>query len=106
MSRSSPRHAGRSTKALPGETGLTFMELLVALSIMALIFGSIHLVVGNAIAAKLTVSNRIADQSQGRQVVEWLADRIRQAGYKANPGSSIARCRNGIVSQDALYYPT
>jgi type II secretory pathway component PulJ len=82
------------------------MEVLVALSIMALLFGSIHLVVGNAIAAKLMVSNRIADQSQGRQVVEWLADRVRQAGFRANPVSSIPRCRNGIVSQDSLYYPT
>jgi hypothetical protein len=85
---------------------MTFLEVLVSLSIMALLFGSIHLVVGNAIAAKLTVSNRIADQSQGRQVVEWIADRVRQAGFKANPGSAMARCRNGIVSQDALYYPT
>jgi type II secretory pathway component PulJ len=102
MSRSSPRHPS----GLAGEAGLTFMEALVALSIMALIFGSIHLVVGNAISAKLMVSNRIADQSQGRQVVEWLADRIRQAGFRANSGSSILRCRNGIVSQDSLYYPT
>src|SRR5262245_61656683 len=106
MSRSSPGHAGGSTRALPGETGLTFMELLVALSIMALLFGSIHLVVGNAIAAKLMVSNRIADQSQGRQVMEWLADRVRQAGFRADPASSLPRCRNGIVSQDPLYYPT
>lgn len=78
----------------------------MALSIMALLFGSIHLVVGNAIAAKLMVSNRVADQSQGRQVVEWIADRVRQAGFRANPSSAIPRCRNGIVSQDALYYPT
>jgi hypothetical protein len=52
------------------------------------------------------VSNRIADQNQGRVLVEWIADRARQAGYGANPSSSIPRCRNGIVSQDAQYYPT
>lgn len=106
MSRSSPRRTNGPTKGLPGDAGLTFMEVLMALSIMALLFGSIHLVVGNAIAAKLMVSNRVADQSQGRQVVEWMADRIRQAGFRANPGSAIPRCRNGIVSQDPLYYPT
>jgi hypothetical protein len=106
MSRSSISQGSGPTSGRPGETGLTFMEVLMALSIMALLFGSIHLVVGNAIAAKLMVSNRVADQSQGRQVVEWIADRVRQAGFRANSGSAIPRCRNGIVSQDSLYYPT
>ena len=106
MSHSSLNHPSGPAKGRSGEAGMTFLEVLVALSIMALLFGSIHLVVGNAIATKLTVSNRIADQSQGRQVVEWLADRIRQAGFRASSGSSIPRCRNGIVSQDSLYYPT
>jgi len=82
------------------------MEVIVALSIMTLVFASIHLTVGNAISAKLMVSNRIADQNQGRLVVEWIADRVRQAGFGASAGSAIARCRNGIVSQDPLYYPT
>ena len=106
MSRSSPKQTNGPTRRLPGDAGLTYMEVMIALSIMALIFWSIHLVVGNAIAAKLMVSNRVADQSQGRQVVEWLADRVRQAGFRASAGSTIPRCRNGIVSQDPLYYPT
>jgi Tfp pilus assembly protein PilW len=89
-----------------GEAGVTAMEVLVALSIMGLVLASIHLTIGNAISAKLMVSNRIADQNQGRVLVEWIADRVRQAGYGANAGSSIARCRNGIVAQDPLYYPT
>jgi hypothetical protein len=105
MSRSSPRRA-RVGRGLSGDAGVTFLEVIMALSIMALVFGSIHLVVGNAIAAKLMVSNRIADQSQGRQTVEWIADRVRQAGFRASSGSSFPRCRNGIVSQDSLYYPT
>jgi Tfp pilus assembly protein PilW len=82
------------------------MEVLVALSIMGLVLASIHLTIGNAISAKLMVSNRIADQNQGRVLVEWIADRARQAGFGANSGSSIPRCRNGIVSQDSQYYPT
>ena len=106
MSRSSPRQTSGHPRGLPGEAGLTFMEVVMALTIMALLFGSIHLVVGNAIAAKLMVSNRVADQSQGRQTVEWIADRVRQAGFRASAGSTFPRCRNGIVSQDSLYYPT
>jgi Tfp pilus assembly protein PilW len=106
MSRSSPKQTNGPTGGLHADAGLTFMEVLISLSVMVLLFGSIHLVVGNAIAAKLMVSNRVADQSQGRQVVEWLADRVRQAGFRASAGSAIPRCRNGIVSQDSLYYPT
>lgn len=106
MSRSSLRGAARQHGWRRGEAGVTAMEVLVALSIMSLILASIHLTVGNAISAKLMVSNRVADQNQGRVVVEWIADRVRQAGFGASSSSSIARCRNGIVSQDPLYYPT
>ncbi len=71
-----------------------------------LVFASIHLVIGNAVSAKLIASNRIAGQNQGRSVVEWIADRVRQAGFRADPASTFPRCRSGIVSQDASYYPT
>jgi prepilin-type N-terminal cleavage/methylation domain-containing protein len=88
------------------ERGFTLVELLVGLVVTGLIFVSIHLVIGNAVSAKLIASNRIAGQNQGRLVVGWIADRVRQAGFRANPTSAITRCRNGIVSQDASYYPT
>jgi Tfp pilus assembly protein PilW len=89
-----------------GEVGLTAIEVLAAFTIMVVVFGSIHLMLGNTIAAKLMISNRAAKQNQGRLVAEWIADRVRQAGYLASSSSSIARCRNGIVSQDSNYYPT
>ena len=99
-----PRAAHRLSTGREG--GFTLLELLVGLVITGLVFASVHLVIGNAVAAKLIASNRIAGQNQGRLVVEWIADRVRQAGFRADPASAIARCRNGIASQDASYYPT
>jgi hypothetical protein len=89
-----------------GQTGVTILEIIVFLAIMGVIFLTIHFTLGNAISAKLTVSNRVVGQDQGRQTVEWIADRVRVAGFRADPASAIARCRNGIVSQDSQYYPT
>jgi hypothetical protein len=88
------------------EAGFWLLDILVGMSIMILVFISIHMSLGNAVSAKLMASNRIAGQNQGRQAVEWIADRVRQAGFRADPASSIPRCRNGIVSQDVNYYPT
>ena len=99
MRHSSCKRAGR-------ETGLTLLEVVAALSISVVAFASVHLTVGTAILGKLLTSSTVSNDQQGRQVVEWIADRVRQAGFGTSATSTIPRCRNGIVSQDASYYPT
>jgi len=97
-----------SCKRLGGETGLTLLEVVAALSISIVAFASVHLTAGTAILGKLLTSTTVSKEQQGRQVVEWIADRVRQAGFRADPTSLAPyyRCRNGIVSQDSSYYPT
>ena len=95
-----------SYKSLETEAGLTLLEVVAAVSISVLAFASIHLTVGTAILGKLLASSTVSKEQQGRQVVEWIADRVRQAGFRASATSAFARCRNGIVSQDPSYYPT
>jgi len=82
------------------------LEVVAALSISVVAFASVHLTVGTAILGKLLTSSTVSKEQQGREVVEWIADRVRQAGFRASATSAFARCRNGIVSQDASYYPT
>ncbi len=95
-----------SYKSLEAEAGLTLLEVVAAVSISVLAFASIHLTVGTAILGKLLASSTVSKEQQGRQAVEWIADRVRQAGFRASATSTFTRCRNGIVSQDASYYPT
>jgi hypothetical protein len=89
------------------EAGLTLLEVVAAFSISVLAFASIHLTVGTAILGKLLTSSTVSKEQQGRQVVEWIADRVRQAGLRTSVATGTpARCQNGIVSQDPSYYPT
>ncbi len=86
------------------EAGLTLLEVVAALSISVLAFASIHLTVGTAILGKLLTSSTVSKEQQGRQVVEWIADRVRQAGFRT-AGTSIPRCQDKISTQSG-YLPT
>ena len=87
-----------------GETGLTVLEVVAALSISVVAFASVHLTAGTAILGKLLTSTTVSKEQQGRQVVEWIADRVRQAGF-TTAGSALARCQDKIATQSG-YLPT
>jgi hypothetical protein len=86
------------------EAGLTLLEVVATLAITVIAFASMHLTAGTAILGKLLTSTTIAKEQQGRQVVEWIADRVRQAGFGLG-GSSIPRCQDKIATQSG-YLPT
>jgi type II secretory pathway component PulJ len=87
-----------------GETGLTLLEVVAALSISVVAFASVHLTAGTAILGKLLTSSTVSKDQQGRKVVEWIADRVRQAGFRT-AGTSIPRCQDKISTQSG-YLPT
>lgn len=89
---------------MAAEAGLTLIEVVAALSISVLAFASIHFTVGTAILGKLLTSSTVSKEQQGREVVEWIADRVRQAGFRT-AGSSIPRCQDKISTQSG-YLPT
>ena len=93
-----------SCKRSGGETGLTLLEVVAALSISVVAFASVHLTAGTAILGKLLTSSTVSKEQQGRQVVGWIADRVRQAGF-LTAGSSIPRCQDKIATQTG-YQPT
>jgi len=83
---------------------MTLLEAVAALAITVLAFGSVHLTVGTAVLGGLLTSSTVQKQQQGRQVVEWIADRVRQAGFRA-AGSAIPRCQDRIATVSP-YQPT
>jgi prepilin-type N-terminal cleavage/methylation domain-containing protein len=104
----SPSTRRRRTPRGPrrGEAGFSLLELLVSLVILGVLFASLHFVVGTAVLGKMLTANRSTGQNQGRLIAEWLADRVRMAGYGASSSNPVARCQSGIVSTDSNYYPT
>ena len=99
---SGPR--GRADLRRRADAGLTVLEVVSALAIAALAFTSIHLTAGTAILGKLLTSTTVAKEQQGRQAGEWIADRVRQAGFGI-AGSSIPRCQDKIATLSG-YQPT
>ncbi|MDI6773552.1 MAG: prepilin-type N-terminal cleavage/methylation domain-containing protein [bacterium] len=89
-----------------GERGMTLVEVLAALAIGSLVVATIYLALGTAIRARLLVESTVHNQQHGRLVIQWVADRLRQAGYAVSPASTIPRCRDAIVAEDGALTPT
>ncbi len=89
-----------------GERGMTLVEVLAALAVGTLVLATIYLAMGTAIRARLLVESRVHGQQHGRLVIQWVADRLRQAGYAVSPASTIPRCRDALVVEDGALTPT
>ncbi len=89
-----------------GERGMSLLEVLAALTIGSLLMSTVYLAIGTAVRSRLLVDSTIRNQQHGRLVVQWLGDRIRQAGYAVDTGSVLPRCRDAIVVEDATLLPT
>jgi hypothetical protein len=72
--------------------GATLIEFVTMLSVIALVVGSLFLLLGAGVKGRLIVHARVSDQERGRQALTWLADRVRQAAYDAQ-----AACPDGFV---------
>ncbi len=91
----------------PGQRGLTILEVLIGIAVMAIVGGAISILVGTAVRAKVISSVRSSDTETARSTLEWMAERIRNAGLNLQPSSQPQlRCRDRVVAQDVALYPT
>jgi len=86
------------------ESGFTLLEVVTAVSITVLAFASIHFAAGTAVVGKLLAASAVANAQQGRQAVAWIADRVRQAGFRTS-NSAIGRCQDRMPVEPG-YLPT
>lgn len=89
------------------QTGTSLLEVLVAITLMAILTGSMSTLVGAAIRSKLIIAVRSTDTQTARQTLEWMSERLRNAGLNLKPGDqSQLRCKDMVVAQDAALRPT
>lgn len=89
------------------QTGLTLIELMVAIGLMVTLAGSMAMLVGVAIRSRLIVAVRSADTETARHTLEWMSERLRNAGLNLKPSEQTElRCKDMVVAQDATLRPT
>lgn len=87
--------------------GLTVIEVLIGIVVMAIVGGAISLLVGTAIQAKLISSVRSNDTETARSTLEWITERLRNAGFNLQPSAQTQlRCQDMVVAQDGSLLPT
>jgi type II secretory pathway component PulJ len=84
---------------------MTLMEVLVAGLIMLIAVGSLATLVAVAVRSKLIVAVRSADTETGRQALEWMSERLRNAGLNILTSAQPPRCQDMVVAQDAALRP-
>jgi hypothetical protein len=114
MCPSSATRSGRSLLTLPrrwlarctGEAGLTLAELVVAMAVVSLVVGSLSILVGASVRGKAIVATRSADTQTARQTLEWMSERLRNAGLNVLPSAQAqARCKDMVVAMDSALRP-
>jgi hypothetical protein len=82
------------------------VEILISLVIMAITVGAITTLVGAAVRGKVLVAVRSADTETARQTLEWMSERLRNAGLNIRPSlQSELRCKDMVVAQDSALRP-
>lgn len=81
------------------------------MALMAFVAVSMSTLVGAAIRSKMITNVRSADTQTARHTLEWMSERLRNAGLNVNPAEPSqsgypARCRDRVVAQDANLRPT
>lgn len=96
-----PRHSARPVD--DGQAGMTLAEVLVAMALMAIISGAFSILVGAAVRSKMITSVRSADTQTARQTLEWMSERLRNAGLNVHPTHTSQatfpdRCKDRVVA--------
>lgn len=74
---------------------------------MAIVGGAISILVGSALKAKMISSVRSSNTETGRSALEWMTERIRNAGLNLQPSAQTQlRCKDMVVAQDLSLLPT
>jgi prepilin-type N-terminal cleavage/methylation domain-containing protein len=94
-------------RAVRGHAGLTLIEVLVGMTLMAVIASATSILVGAATQSKMITATRSANTETTRRALDWMSERLRNAGLDLNPNAqSAARCKDRVVAQDAALLPT
>jgi hypothetical protein len=82
------------------------VEVVVSTVLMVTVVGAISSLVGATVRGKLIVSSRSADTQTARQTLQWMSERLRNAGLNILPSAqSQDRCKDMVVAQDASLRP-
>ncbi len=77
--------AGQTSRACSGgrggEAGFTLLEVITALVLMAMVTGTLFLLVAAGTRSRLIVAARAADTESARRTLEWMSERLRNAGF-------------------------
>ncbi len=93
-------------RCLSAQHGISLVEVLVAVATMSLVIGSLSALVGAAVRGKLIVAVRSADTETARQTLEWMSERLRNAGLNILPGAQAQpRCQDMVVALDSALRP-
>lgn len=91
---------------LRGQAGTTLVEMLVAIVVMAMVLGTLSVLVGAAVRGKMIVAVRSADTESARQTLEWMSERLRNAGLNVYPSAQVElRCKDMVVALDSGLRP-
>jgi type II secretory pathway pseudopilin PulG len=86
---------------------MTLLEVVIGIAIMAIVGGAISILVGTAVRAKMISSVRSSNTETARSTLEWMTERIRNAGLNLQPGAQTElRCQDMVVAQDGALLPT
>jgi type II secretory pathway component PulJ len=89
-----------------GQAGLALVDVMVAVTFMTLATGAIAGLVGIAVRSKMIVAVRSADTETARQTLEWISERLRNAGLNVKPDAQPSLCRDMIVTAVEALRPT
>jgi prepilin-type N-terminal cleavage/methylation domain-containing protein len=78
--------------ALRPQAGMTLIEVVTVLAIAGIVTSSLYILLGAGIKGYLIARARVSDQEQGRHVLNWIADRVRQVDYAPH-----APCPDGVL---------
>src|SRR6266852_3082774 len=105
-----PQHGEQiigAQNGIRGQVGLTVAEVLVGMMLMAVIAGAMSILVGAAVQSKMITATRSANTETARRTLDWMSERLRNAGLNLNPNlQSANRCKDRVVAQDSALLPT
>jgi len=82
----------RAAAGFRGVRGLTLVEVVTAMAIASIVVSSLSILLGAGIKEYLIEHARVTGQARGREVLAWLADRLRQVNFDPH-----APCPEGFL---------
>lgn len=91
---------------LANQRGTSLAEVLVSAATMTLVVGSMAALVGAAVRGRMITAVRSADTETARATLEWMSERMRNAGLNVQPPAQPElRCKDMVVAEDAALRP-